>query len=111
LDCSTAGLACGSESGFDFDFSFAFNNNNFSNQVLKIKIIPNLFEGKSNDKGCTSIVILAIGNKNRQREETKKEAGKRVEGEGEKGREKRIKKWKGKRKYNKITLTFAIVNC
>jgi hypothetical protein len=77
-DCSTAGFACGYESGSDFDFSFAFDNNNFSDRVLKVEIIPDLSEGKSNGKGCTSIAILAGGNKKRQREEIKKEAGKRV---------------------------------
>ncbi|XP_059442586.1 BTB/POZ domain-containing protein POB1-like isoform X2 [Corylus avellana] len=71
-DFSTAGLACGSESGCDLDFSFAFNNNNFSDRVLKIETIPDLSERKSNDKGCTSIAILAR-NKKRQREEIKKE--------------------------------------
>jgi hypothetical protein len=92
-DCSIAGLACGSESGSDFDFLFTFDNNNFSDRVLKIEIIPDLSKGKLNGKGCTSMVILAGGNKKRQREEIKKEAGKRVEGEGgEREREKRLKK-------------------
>ena len=55
----------------------AFNNNNFFDWVLRIQILPNLLETKSNSEGGTNIVVWAH-NRKRQREDIKKETGTRV---------------------------------
>ncbi|KAF5730046.1 hypothetical protein HS088_TW20G00416 [Tripterygium wilfordii] len=61
-----------SEMGSDSDFTFAFNNDNFSNRLLKIEIVPDLAESKTNAHGCTTIVDWAH-NRKRRKEEIKKE--------------------------------------
>jgi hypothetical protein len=78
-DFSTGGLACRSGSGSvsDSDFAFAFNDSNFSDRVLRIEIIPDFPDTKSDGEGCTSIAVWAR-NRKRRREEIKKETGKRV---------------------------------
>ena len=60
-------------SGSDPDFAFAFNDSNFSDRVLKIEIVPDLPETKSDDP-CTSIADWAR-NRKRRREDIKKESG------------------------------------
>ncbi len=72
---STSGVGGGSVS--DSDFAFAFNDSNFSDRVLKIEIIPDMPETKSDGDGCTSIADWAR-NRKRRREEIKKDAGKRI---------------------------------
>lgn len=68
---STSGVGGGSVS--DSDFAFAFNDSNFSDRVLKIEIIPDMPETKSDGDGCTSIADWAR-NRKRRREEIKKDA-------------------------------------
>ncbi|KAF3962907.1 hypothetical protein CMV_012639 [Castanea mollissima] len=70
-DCATAGLGPGPVS--DSDFAFAFNDSNFSDRVLRIEIIPDLPETKSDGDGCTSIADWAR-NRKRRREDIKKDS-------------------------------------
>lgn len=74
-DCATASLGPGPVS--DSDFAFAFNDSNFSDRVLRIEIIPDLPETKSDGDGCTSIADWAR-NRKRRREDIKKDSGKRI---------------------------------
>ena len=74
-DCATGSLGPGPVS--DSDFAFAFNDSNFSDRVLRIEIIPDLPETKSNGDGCTSIADWAR-NRKRRREDIKKDSGKRI---------------------------------
>ena len=67
------GEASGSGSA-DPDFGFAFNDSNFSDRVLRIEIMPDLPETKSDDHGCSSIADWAR-NRKRRREDFKKEIG------------------------------------
>eukprot|EP00257_Ricinus_communis_P020844 XP_015580181.1 BTB/POZ domain-containing protein POB1-like [Ricinus communis] len=60
-------------SASDPDFAFAFNDSNFSDRVLKIEIIPDLPENKSDGDPCTSIADWAR-NRKRRREDIKKES-------------------------------------
>nr|POF19874.1 isoform 2 of btb/poz domain-containing protein pob1 [Quercus suber] len=71
-DCATGSLGPGPVS--DSDFAFAFNDSNFSDRVLRIEIIPDLPETKSNGDGCTSIADWAR-NRKRRREDIKKDSG------------------------------------
>lgn len=61
-------------SGSDSDFGFAFNDRNFSDRVLRIEIIPDLPETKSDADACISITEWAR-NRKRRREEIKKDNG------------------------------------
>ncbi|XVF13029.1 hypothetical protein REPUB_Repub08aG0172200 [Reevesia pubescens] len=65
------GKASGSASA-DSDFGFAFNDSNFSDRVLRIEIIPDLPETKSDGDSCSSIADWAR-NRKRRREDFKKE--------------------------------------
>ncbi|CAK9172541.1 unnamed protein product, partial [Ilex paraguariensis] len=58
----------------DSDFGFAFNDSNFSDRVLRIEIVPDLPDTKSDGEGCSSIAEWAR-NRKRRREEIKKENG------------------------------------
>ncbi|XP_059662251.1 BTB/POZ domain-containing protein POB1-like isoform X2 [Cornus florida] len=61
------------ESGSDSDFAFAFNDSNFSDRVLKIEVVADLPDTKSDgDGGCNTIADWAR-NRKRRREEIKKE--------------------------------------
>lgn len=60
--------------GSDPDFAFAFNDSNFSDRVLRIEIIPDLPETKSDGDPCTSIADW-VRNRKRRREDIKKENG------------------------------------
>lgn len=55
-------------------FVFSFNGNNFSNWVIRIEIIPNLLETKSDGNFCTSIADW-IRNCKRWKEDIEKENG------------------------------------
>lgn len=70
-DFSPGGLSASSS---DSDFAFAFNDSNFSDRVLRIEIIPDLPESKTDGEGCTSIADWAR-NRKRRREEIKREGG------------------------------------
>ncbi|XP_065858760.1 BTB/POZ domain-containing protein POB1-like isoform X1 [Euphorbia lathyris] len=59
-------------SASDPDFAFAFNDSNFSDRVLKIEIVPDLPDTKSDGDPCTSIADWAR-NRKRRREDIKKE--------------------------------------
>lgn len=59
-------------SGSDPDFAFAFNDSNFSDRILKIEIIPDLPDHKSDGDPCTSIADW-VRNRKRRREDIKKE--------------------------------------
>ncbi|CAN1778422.1 BTB/POZ domain-containing protein POB1 [Linum perenne] len=67
-DFSPARTATGSPA--DSDFGFAFNDRNFSDRVLKIEIIPDLPDTKSDGDGCISLAEWAR-NRKRRREEIK----------------------------------------
>ncbi|KDP25348.1 hypothetical protein JCGZ_20504 [Jatropha curcas] len=69
-------------SGSDPDFAFAFNDSNFSDRVLRIEIIPDLPETKSDGDPCTSIADWAR-NRKRRREDIKKESAAEVIGQSE----------------------------
>ncbi|GLU05908.1 hypothetical protein SLE2022_229810 [Rubroshorea leprosula] len=58
----------------DPDFGFAFNDSNFSDRVLRIEIIADLPESKSDSDACSSIADWAR-NRKRRREDIKKENG------------------------------------
>ncbi|EXC43993.1 hypothetical protein L484_000083 [Morus notabilis] len=58
----------------DSDFFFAFNDSNFSDRILRIEIIPDLPETKSDGEGCTSLADWT-GRRKRRREEIKRENG------------------------------------
>lgn len=61
-------------SGSDSDFAFAFNDSNFSDRVLRVEILPDLPDSKSDPDGCTTIADWAR-NRKRRREEIRKENG------------------------------------
>ncbi|KAL5551901.1 hypothetical protein UlMin_002077 [Ulmus minor] len=61
-------------SGSDSDFGFAFNDSNFSDRVLRIEIVPDLPETKSDGDGCTSFADWAR-NRKRRRDEIRRETG------------------------------------
>ncbi|KAL9316238.1 hypothetical protein ACSQ67_017239 [Phaseolus vulgaris] len=52
---------------FDADFDFAFNDNNFSDEVLRIKIMLDPIDSRPNLVDCTTIV-----NRARHREDVKR---------------------------------------
>ncbi|GAY39226.1 hypothetical protein CUMW_042740 [Citrus unshiu] len=56
----------------DSDFGFAFNDSNFSDRVLRIEIMPDLPDSKSDGDACSSIADWAR-NRKRRREEIKKD--------------------------------------
>ncbi|XP_030454066.2 BTB/POZ domain-containing protein POB1-like isoform X2 [Syzygium oleosum] len=56
----------------DSDFAFAFNDSNFSDRILRIEIVPDLPDFKSDGEGCTSIADWAR-NRKRRREEIRKD--------------------------------------
>lgn len=58
----------------DSDFGFAFNDRNFSDRVLRIEIVPDLPDTKSDGDGCPSIADW-VRNRKRRREDIKKETG------------------------------------
>lgn len=59
-------------SSSDADFAFAFNDSNFSDRVLRIEILPDLTDSKSDPDGCTTIADWAR-NRKRRREEIRRE--------------------------------------
>ncbi|KAK4761534.1 hypothetical protein SAY87_029418 [Trapa incisa] len=61
-----------SVTGSESDFGFAFNDSNFSDRVLRIEIIPDLPDFKSDGEGCSSLADWAR-NRKRRREEFKRE--------------------------------------
>ncbi|XP_031377581.1 BTB/POZ domain-containing protein POB1-like isoform X2 [Punica granatum] len=61
-----------SVAGSESDFGFAFNDSNFSDRVLRIEILPDLPDFKSDGEGCSSIADWAR-NRKRRREEIKKD--------------------------------------
>ncbi|KAI4328865.1 hypothetical protein L6164_021188 [Bauhinia variegata] len=66
-----SGYSRGSSSE-DADFGFAFNDSNFSDRILRIEIMGDPVEGRSDSVGCTSIFDWARHRK-RRREDIKKE--------------------------------------
>ncbi|XP_030530326.1 BTB/POZ domain-containing protein POB1-like [Rhodamnia argentea] len=56
----------------DSDFGFAFNDSNFSDRILRIEIVPDVSDFKSDGEGCTSIADWAR-NRKRRREEIRKD--------------------------------------
>ncbi|KAK4769593.1 hypothetical protein SAY86_027743 [Trapa natans] len=61
-----------SVTGSESDFGFAFNDSNFSDRVLRIEIVPDLPDFKSDGEGCSSLADWAR-NRKRRREEFKRE--------------------------------------
>ncbi|KAK2664206.1 hypothetical protein Ddye_002780 [Dipteronia dyeriana] len=61
-----------SPGGLDSDFGFAFNDSNFSDRVLRIEVVSDLPETKSDGEGCSTIADWAR-NRKRRREDIKKE--------------------------------------
>lgn len=61
-----------SASSSDGDFGFAFNDSNFSDRLLRIEIMGDPPESRSDGEGCTSIADWARHRK-RRREDIKKE--------------------------------------
>ncbi|WCJ22365.1 BTB/POZ/Kelch-associated protein [Euphorbia peplus] len=59
-------------SSTDGDFGFAFNDSNFSDRVLRIEIMGDLPDNRSDGEGCTSIADWARYRK-RRREDIKKD--------------------------------------
>ncbi|XP_065860267.1 BTB/POZ domain-containing protein POB1-like [Euphorbia lathyris] len=62
----------GRSSCSDGDFGFAFNDSNFSDRVLRIEIMDDLPDNRSDGEGCTSIADWARHRK-RRREDIKKD--------------------------------------
>ena len=58
----------------DGDFGFAFNDSNFSDRILRIEIISESTEARSDGEGCTSLADWAR-NRKRRREDIKRENG------------------------------------
>lgn len=58
----------------DGDFGFAFNDSNFSDRILRIEIISESAETRSDGEGCTSLADWAR-NRKRRREDIKRENG------------------------------------
>lgn len=58
----------------DGDFGFAFNDSNFSDRLLRIEIMGDPPESRSDGEGCTSIADWARDRK-RRREDIKKDNG------------------------------------
>ncbi|XP_031281381.1 BTB/POZ domain-containing protein POB1-like [Pistacia vera] len=58
----------------DSDFGFAFNDSNFSDRVLRIEIVPDLPDSKSEGDGFSTIADW-VRNRKRRREEIKKDTG------------------------------------
>ncbi|ESR58145.1 BTB/POZ domain-containing protein POB1 [Citrus sinensis] len=63
-----------SASSSDGDFGFAFNDSNFSDRLLRIEIMGDPPESRSDGEGCTSIADWARDRK-RRREDIKKDNG------------------------------------
>nr|AFK39130.1 unknown [Lotus japonicus] len=61
-----------SSSSSDADFGFAFNDSNFSDRILRIEIMDDSVETRSDSDGCTTIADWARQRK-RRREDIKKE--------------------------------------
>ncbi|XP_021754296.1 BTB/POZ domain-containing protein POB1-like isoform X2 [Chenopodium quinoa] len=61
-------------SSSESDFGFAFNDSNFSDRILKVEIVPDLPDVKSDGDGCTTIADWAK-NRKRRRDDIKKEPG------------------------------------
>lgn len=61
-----------SSSSSDADFGFAFNDSNFSDRILRIEIMDDSVETRSDSDGCTTIADWARHRK-RRREDIKKE--------------------------------------
>lgn len=61
-------------SASDGDFGFAFNDSNFSDRLLRIEIMGDPPESRSDGEGCTSIADWARHRK-RRREDIKKDNG------------------------------------
>ncbi|XP_048501160.1 BTB/POZ domain-containing protein POB1 isoform X2 [Beta vulgaris subsp. vulgaris] len=61
-------------SSSESDFGFAFNDSNFSDRILKVEIVPDLPDIKSDADGCTTIADWAK-NRKRRREDIKKDHG------------------------------------
>lgn len=61
-------------SSSDGDFGFAFNDSNFSDRLLRIEIMGDPPESRSDGEGCTSIADWARDRK-RRREDIKKDNG------------------------------------
>ncbi|KAK9668357.1 hypothetical protein RND81_13G054700 [Saponaria officinalis] len=59
---------------FEPDFAFAFDDSNFSDRILRVEIIPDLPDFKSDGQDCSSIADWAR-NRKRRREDFKKENG------------------------------------
>lgn len=60
----------------DADFAFAFNDSNFSDRILRIEIISDLPETKSDGDGCCPTTLADWArNRKRRREDIKKEPG------------------------------------
>ncbi|KAJ0105468.1 hypothetical protein Patl1_17593 [Pistacia atlantica] len=58
----------------DSDFGFAFNDSNFSDRVLRIEIVPDLPDSKSEGDSFSTIADW-VRNRKRRREEIKKDTG------------------------------------
>lgn len=71
---SVAGADTHWASSSESDFGFAFNDSNFSDRVLRIEIVPDLPESKSDGDDCISIADWAR-NRKRRREDIKKDNG------------------------------------
>jgi len=71
---SVAGADTHRPSSSESDFGFAFNDSNFSDRVLRVEIVPDLPESKSDGEGCSSIADWAR-NRKRRREDIKKDNG------------------------------------
>ncbi|XP_074264949.1 BTB/POZ domain-containing protein POB1-like [Silene latifolia] len=56
------------------DFAFAFDDSNFSDRILRVEIIPDLTDSKSNGEDCSTIADWAR-NRKRRREDFRKENG------------------------------------
>ena len=59
--------------GGDHDFEFAFNSSNFSDRVLRIEIMADPPESKSDGEACSSIAEWR--KRKRRREEIKRDEG------------------------------------
>ncbi|KAK3024501.1 hypothetical protein RJ639_043818 [Escallonia herrerae] len=60
--------------GRDGDFGFAFNDSNFSDRILRIEIVAESPETRSDGEGCQSLADWAR-NRKRRREDIKKDNG------------------------------------
>lgn len=60
-------------SSSDSDFAFAFNDSNFSDRILRIEIMPDVSDSKSDGEGIYSISEWDR-NRKRRREDIKKDS-------------------------------------